>query len=334
MLRSKLPSYFYDFTTLDENIIGVGQGNKWVRGKDTGEKALVILVKKKYPRKNLQREQIIPKKVDGILTDIIEVGEIRFFNERTEFKRPCQPGMSIGHYKISAGTLGAIVKDRDSSELLMLSNNHVLANLSDGSDGNCQIGDPILQPGLFDGGDLSYSVIGSLVRYAPLYHETIAPKCFIAKYFEQALNFCIRKFKPQYHVKVIRQNEKLNLVDCAVAKLLDSDLIQSDILEVGAICGVKDPEVAMLIKKSGRTTGLTYSIILATDVTVKVFMTDREYGIFSDQIIAGPMSMPGDSGSIVLSEDNYAVGLLFAGSEQATIINHITNVCDALNIEF
>lgn len=333
MLKSKLPSYFYDFTALDENIIGVGQGNKWVRGKDTGEKALVILVKKKYLRKDLQREQIIPQKVDDILTDIIEVGDIRFFNGRTEFQRPCQPGMSIGHYKVSAGTLGAIVKDRDSGDPLILSNNHVLANLSDGSDGNCQIGDSILQPGLFDGGDLS-NTIATLARYAPLYHEVITPKCCIAKYFEHALNFWIAKFKPQYRIKVIRQSEKFNLVDCAVAKPINSELIQSDILEIGAIGGVKNPEVAMLVKKSGRTTGLTYSIILATDVTVKVFMTDREYGIFSDQIIAGPMSMPGDSGSLVLSEDNYAVGLLFAGSEQVTIINHITNVCDALNIEF
>ena len=46
------------------------------------------------------------------------------------------------------------------------------------------------------------------------------------------------------------------------------------------------------------------------------------------------MSMPGDSGSLVLTEDNFAVGLLFAGSEQATMLNNIEYVLDRLNITF
>lgn len=62
-------------------------------------------------------------------------------------------------------------------------------------------------------------------------------------------------------------------------------------------------------------------------------MTNQEYGLFTDQILAGPMSMPGDSGSLILTSDNYAVGLLFAGSEQATLFNRINHVLDKLNID-
>ncbi len=45
------------------------------------------------------------------------------------------------------------------------------------------------------------------------------------------------------------------------------------------------------------------------------------------------MSAPGDSGSIVLDTQNHAVGLLFAGSDVATLINPIKPVLQALSVE-
>jgi hypothetical protein len=45
------------------------------------------------------------------------------------------------------------------------------------------------------------------------------------------------------------------------------------------------------------------------------------------------MSRPGDSGSLLVARDALlAVGLLFAGSEQATIFNPIQDVLDALEV--
>jgi hypothetical protein len=45
------------------------------------------------------------------------------------------------------------------------------------------------------------------------------------------------------------------------------------------------------------------------------------------------MSKPGDSGSLLVARDSLlAVGLLFAGSEQATIYNPIQDVLDALEV--
>lgn len=332
MNRKELPPFFNEFTSMDDNILGVGKGHKWVRGENTGEKAVVVLVRKKHGKSNLERKEIIPPKVDGMVTDVIEVGDLRLLSERTSMLRPAQPGISIGHYKISAGTFGAVVKDRNTGEVLILSNNHVLANLTDGNDERAKIGDPILQPGIFDGGAKDKAIIANLSRYVPLYRELAPSQCLIARYFEGCLNTCIQYLKPHYRVQVLRSSEKVNLVDCAVAKPVEANIIQNEILEIGLVAGIKEPELIMPVKKSGRSTGLTHSMVLAVDVTVKVFMTNREYGIFSDQIIAGPMSMPGDSGSLVLTDDNYVIGLLFAGSEQATIINRIQNVLDTLNI--
>lgn len=326
-----MQSLFQEFGKID-NIVGIGTGNKFVRGEDTGQPAIIVLVKKKMPKTDLQRTAIIPRKIENMPTDIIEVGDIRLLTGRTTTVRPAQPGISVGHYKVSAGTFGAVVKDRNTGELLILSNNHVLANATDGFDGRASIGDPILQPGIYDGADPKLSVIGTLDRFIPIIRETSAPRCKIANLFGTVLNKCISLFYPKYRVQVLRQNEKYNLVDCALAKPTDETLIIPEIYELGSISGIKEPKVGMAVKKSGRSTGVTHSIILATDVTLKVNLDEKQYGIFTDQVITGPMSIPGDSGSLILTEDNHAVGLLFAGSEKVTMFNRLDNVLDALNI--
>lgn len=55
--------------------------------------------------------------------------------------------------------------------------------------------------------------------------------------------------------------------------------------------------------------------------------------MFYEQILTGPMAHPGDSGSIVVDEQINAIGLLFAGSYKATMINPITYVMKLLQIE-
>ena len=329
-------SALYKEMALLDNVVGVGRGYKMVRGESTGQAAAVVLVRKKYPRGDLRRAALVPKRIGDTPSDVIEVGDIRLLGTegRTGAQRPARPGVSIGHFKVSAGTLGAVVRDRSSGETLILSNNHVLANLTDGTDGRAAVGDPILQPGLYDGGDKNSAVIGHLARFVPIQRQAVAPICRFAKLLETLLNGTIGAVKPQYRVQVWRENERPNIVDCAVAAPVAPDAVAADIIEVGAIAGIKEAAPAMTVKKSGRSSGLTSSFVLATEVTLKVGVSYSEYGIFADQILAGPMSMPGDSGSLVLTDDNYAVGLLFAGSEQATMFTPIGRVLDALNVAF
>jgi len=59
---------------------------------------------------------------------------------------------------------------------------------------------------------------------------------------------------------------------------------------------------------------------------------DNQTALFRDQILT-TMSQGGDSGSLVLDMKARAVGLLFAGSEQVTILNHINEVLRLLDIE-
>ena len=52
-----------------------------------------------------------------------------------------------------------------------------------------------------------------------------------------------------------------------------------------------------------------------------------------DQIVTTNMSAGGDSGSLVMTLDNIAIGLLFAGSAQSMIANQIENVRTMLRVE-
>lgn len=318
------------------NVCGVAMGKKMVRAAAADEEqpmSIVVLVKKKLPEDQLRRQDIIPKSIDGIPTDVIEVGEIRLLSGRTEKLKKVQPGCSIGHYKITAGTLGAIVKDAKTGEPLILSNNHVLANGSNGNDGKAQIGDPILQPGPHDGGTRK-DEIGTLYKFVPVYRDKMQPVCAKAAAAEQLTNAFVRMLAPKYIVRFMRQTQRDNLVDAALAKPKDSERLDPNIIELGKINGVGEAEQGMKVIKSGRTTGVTKGEIKAVGATVQVDMGDGSEAVFSDQIIATGMSQGGDSGSIVLDEQNRAVGLLFAGSDKVTIINRIQNVIDKLSITF
>ncbi len=90
----------------------------------------------------------------------------------------------------------------------------------------------------------------------------------------------------------------------------------------------------MSVRKSGRTTGLSTGEITVLDATVDVSYGLFQSARFEGQIVTGPMSSPGDSGSLLVAGDSQlAVGLLFAGSDQATIHNPIQAVLDCLEVE-
>jgi len=79
---------------------------------------------------------------------------------RTDKWRPAPGGVSIGHYAITAGTLGCTVYKNGTKYIL--SNNHILANCNDG-----EIEDAIYQPGPHDGGTID-DKIGELYQFVTL----------------------------------------------------------------------------------------------------------------------------------------------------------------------
>jgi hypothetical protein len=59
------------------NVVGVGVGLRSRGGASGREVAIVVMVTRKVPRKQLAPADIVPNEIDGIPVDVQEVGEIK-----------------------------------------------------------------------------------------------------------------------------------------------------------------------------------------------------------------------------------------------------------------
>jgi hypothetical protein len=238
---------------------------------------------------------------------------------------PVPTGVSVGHPDITAGTIAARVTKN--SEVFILSNNHVLANINQAA-----IGDPILQPGTYDGGLNPGDAIGQLTDYEPI------------------------KFCTVFWFWIIC--DQTNTIDAAIAKSDPGNLgvatpndgygaPSSDIHPAyGDPSTPNDDNLTLLlgadVQKYGRTTGLTTGSINTINATVDVCYDANCLNIarFTDQLIVTPgtFSAGGDSGSLIVTYDpndrtqKQPVGLLFAGSDTQTIINRIDHVLNRFGV--
>jgi hypothetical protein len=138
------------------NIIGFGYGIKYVAGQRVdGDLVVRVYVRSKLPPSALSRREMIPSEINGIATDVVVSSDIR------AFARPTECGVSVGHFKVTAGTLGCLVRKTDGTPgVFILSSSHILANENDADPG-----DNILEPGKVDGG---ISAIAKLTKFEPL----------------------------------------------------------------------------------------------------------------------------------------------------------------------
>lgn len=302
------------------NVVGVAVGNKIHDEVDTKEPCITVFVTQKLKEPFMSSKDFVQKEFEGYKTDVVETGEIfagsampttdkevsiseelgiETLRQRV---RPAMGGFSVGHYRITAGTIATCVYDETPypgipKRYYILSNNHVLANSN-----NARPGDPILQPGPYDGGLIPRDVIARLSRYVPIKWKT-----------------------PTY--------APLNYVDAAIAEG-DFHNLNRSIYWIGIVQHVNyGPRVGDIVEKTGRTTNFSTGKIIAINATVDVNYGGGNVARFANQILTSNMSAPGDSGSLVCDQKEGAVGLLFAGSSMVTVINSIYYVERLLKIK-
>ncbi|MCK6621978.1 MAG: hypothetical protein HUU32_11065 [Calditrichaceae bacterium] len=312
------------------NVVATGVGYKKVEGKATKELGIICSVATKQSKQSLSAQDLIPSTIQGVPVDVEPTGLIYAQQDPTGRFRPAPGGVSVGHFRITAGTLGIWV--RKNNKFYILSNNHVLANSNDAA-----IGDAILQPGPYDGGSNPADQIATLSEFVPIQFEGGGggSPCPFANGIASVLNGLAAAFGSSTRLKAVyaaAPKAAQNLVDAAIAEPLSQGDVLNEILNIGAVTQTAEGSLGMAIKKMGRTTGFTTGSIIQIDVTSQVSYGAGKVGVFVDQLMAGNMSAGGDSGSAVVSSDNKLVGLLFAGSNTSTIINRIQNVFLALNI--
>jgi hypothetical protein len=176
--------------------------------------------------------------------------------------------------------------------------------------------------------------IARLERFCPIQFSVSPPTCPVATGAADVANALARLLGSKHRLQAFQSDaQAANLADAAVARPLEDDSILDEILEIGVVNGTAPATLGMSVRKSGRTTGLTTGEITVLDATVDVSYGPFQIARFEGQIVSGPMSSPGDSGSLLVAGDSLlAVGLLFAGSDQTTVYNPIQAVLDCLEV--
>ena len=213
-------------------------------------------------------------------------------------------GNDLANGYCCGGTLGSLIQINGVQYIL--SNYHVFASdiVLGGNSDVATEGDPIIQPGLIDVGcnGSKAQVVGTLVA--------------------------------------IRSLPDSN-VDAAIAQV-SPGMVRADgaILEIGTISAQPlGAYLGQLVKKSGRTTGLTWSSVSGLNATISTVYDNECAGgtaftkAFTGQIViknrASKFLAGGDSGSLMVEDvtsNPGAVGLLYAGSSSVAIANPIDEV--------
>jgi hypothetical protein len=300
------------------NIVGVGIGTaEDASGRVTGlpgEPVLEIYAVEPQPAQELKARVAAEAGVSALASPdfpvhVVVTGIVDAYPHRMRL-RPAPGGISVGHKNITAGTLGCLVRGRHAprnARLMILSNNHVLANSNAASIGDC-----ISQPGPYDGGRCPADQVAVLEKLIP-----------------------------------IRFGGPINYVDCATGWAWPDRVRRELMyLQAGAVRYFRvggTPVAAvpgLAVGKSGRTTQLTSGRVTAVGVTIRVSYGSAGSAVFSDQMAiraaSGDFSAGGDSGSLIWTWDSRRapVGLLFAGGGGTTFANRIGRVLDALEVNF
>lgn len=282
-------------------VQGLGIGPMITGGEVRPELSLKVYVERKLPLSKLRDP--VPATLDlcdrKIPTDVEEIGRVAA-EPNTGRVRPAIPGFGVGHLNVTVGTLGCLVHaGGDKTKLFILSNSHVLAD-----EGVGRKGDPIVQPGVYDGGADPGDRIGKLADWVPF--------TFSASGYS-------------------------NLVDAAIASVAKSN-VTSVIKVIGVPAGTSTVvRRGMRVQKTGRTTDYTIGEI--RDVNYRFALNYKKPGGgtgrvgFRDQVLCTRYTSGGDSGSAVLNMSGKVVGLHFAGSPSTSIFSRIGHVLSLLNVD-
>ncbi|HKW08963.1 MAG TPA: hypothetical protein VJO33_01210 [Gemmatimonadaceae bacterium] len=321
-------------------VFHVSAGMKEIGGRVTREMCIRIYVREKRPLESIPPRERIPKKIDGVPTDVLVPKTYQRLQDFSKH-RPVKGGIAISNrvptpewillppppklvWGNPIGTFGCTATRRTNKKPVLLSNAHVLLA------GKAEKGAYIFQPGAAD------VHLGDPVP-VPKNKEMIAT--------------------------VVDSKFDVN-VDCAIAELDVSSCCRCccgidfhD--EINGLKGddgrppsdkivdMRPPVSGLNVFKVG-VNGRTEGIISDKHHPLHQFPGDYGFPTLDlvDQISIGStvdfgrFSAPGDSGAAVIDEQGWIVGLLFGSDKHPdnpmnpfSYANHIEKVCDALQID-
>jgi phosphosulfolactate phosphohydrolase-like enzyme len=281
-------------------VTDVTVGLKETASRATEAIVFRVHVKEKVPRADLPRGGMIPAEILGVPTDVVLEPRPRN-TEDDEKYRPLQGGIQIGNDSSSSiGTLGCIAQRNGDRSIVLLSNRHVMLA---GRELAVTSGEKIGQPYISCCCCCKGNIVGDVVNAA-----------------------------------------SNGLVDCAIARVTGNPGFTNEIQDVGLVFGSAPLNAALStvvvgdrVRKRGRTTGLTVGTVVAPLLPTPANAADgvpartQQIQILHDPAFAH-FAAAGDSGSVVVTDDNVVVGLLWGVDSTYAYANLITNVVSAMDI--
>jgi hypothetical protein len=315
-LRSRPPSWARSlqqknaFWWKQPNVIGLAVGRKVTAGRE-GPLSLVVFVKRKLAPERVRAERLVPRALDAspmgvrepIPVDVQKVGKGRA-EALISVNRPAQPGFSVGNRVGGSGTIGCVVQDRATSSQFGLTCAHVLAPVPTAS-----TGDRVLVPSLAEARAshvVGRAPLGLLQRFVPPDFDDSAV----------AANVDVATFSPTNPATL---DPRIALVGRRPSGIASTVTVGMAVRKVGASSELTTGEVKFI----HMIFWLAYPTPTGEEVTAG----------FQDLIGVSRFSDFGDSGSLVITEDRKAVGIVLGSTPEFTACLPIQRALNALNCD-
>jgi len=317
------------------NVVAVAIGVKETKYKMTQELCYRVYVTQKKPLKDLKESEKIPEEIEGVKTDVLNPIKISdeldvCGDERLTLskKRPLQAGIAISTNSTSAGTLGWFGKLDADDTWIVLTNKHVVYDEScESKTDNLKLAQPQLgrksKCCCCECG--SDNVVGEVL---------IGIKNTCAASADAAVDCAIAKIGPEF-------TSGLNLA-------ITNDATSQSLTVSGTSSAVAMETVRKIGVRSGFTKGVVLQvgdiavstsgtpIVLHAQVLIKPH-DDETYEVRVSGNCVPAFSNNGDSGSVILNDDDEIVALLYArgdppadNSYKSTLACDISSVLTAL----
>ena len=272
-------------------VIGVDVDYKQVKGQKTDKFGITVYVKKKLAENELSVSDIVPSKIEGIQTDLIECPNVWPSPEYTEQSaaqvQPRAPvlfgGLSISNQfnPTYQGTLGIVILSNNVPTALSCA--HIMLSPP------AKPGQGVMEPSGTQGGTYPKDSIGTVTQ---------------ASYGN-------------------------NNLDAAIVPIQGRSSTQNFIQNIGNVNGWISPAVSQRVGKMGITTGLTEGLITSTTLTWSYTTPLGGITLYNqirvDNTGGSVFAQPGDSGSAVVNTNYLMVGMVVSG-----VPNNFT-VCNSSN---
>ena len=260
---------------LQNNVHAIGFGRKYVDGQQTGVKAIRFYVFTKATQAQIPEKYLLPKTINGISTDVIEMAPPRILALHTKLGGSAGSVSGVSNPQGRPGTLGAFCKSLRAGEekkVFLLSCMHVL------------FADPQNEEIHHAMGRTATRHIANRSRSSALEQNNAS-------------------------------GEKLLTADAAIAELLeDHTSLESSICHL-ASARTSVAEESWPVTKRGLGSGSTKGIVLDADFDLEFDLPGGPFRLQNQIVVWSPdkISDSGDSGALLVHGDRDVVGICYAG---------------------